>query len=258
VLHTWSQTLLDHYHVHCIVTGGGLAVEGAGWKRTGKDFLFPVAALGQVFRAKFCEGLQDLYQESQLSLLGQVLGQREEREFQAVIRVATAKSWNVYVKRPFAGPEQVLAYLGRYTHRVAITNRRLLHLDAQAGTIEFSYQQRRDPALPRWAKMTLSLGEFLRRYCLHLLPERFVKIRHYGLLANRGRQERIRRAKELLGVCVPPLADADCSGEPEATAQPNEVNEPRLRCPHCGAFALVWEEEVAAAPRAPPSEPLAA
>ena len=106
--------------------------------------------------------------------------------------------------------------------------------------------------------MTLSLGEFLRRYCLHLLPERFVKIRHYGLLANRGRQERIRRAKELLGVCVPPLADADCSGEPEATAQPNEVNEPRLRCPHCGAFALVWEEEVAAAPRAPPSEPLAA
>lgn len=247
ILHTWSQTLLDHYHLHCIVTGGGLAMDGSGWKSAGGKFLFPVVALGQVFRTRFCEGLQRLFGSGKLELTGQLEPLRNPPQFQALVRSATAKAWNVYVKRPFAGPEQVLGYLGRYTHRVAIGNRRLLHLDSREGTIQFRYKIRRDPAPPAWTKMTLSLTEFLRRYGLHLLPPRFVKIRHYGLLANRGRQERVRRAQSMLGV-------AETESTVEALPEVGRMESPRpaQRCPYCGAAALVWVELVPASTRAPP------
>jgi hypothetical protein len=222
VLHTWSQTLVDHYHLHCIVSGGGPALEGSRWVRSRSDYLFPVRALSLVFRAKFCEGLQALYAEGRLQFHGQLRVLAAAPKFQQLIREATRKSWVVYSKRPFAGPEQVLAYLSRYTHRVGISNRRLLALDRQAGTVTFDYKDYADSA--RHKSMCLRWEEFIRRLRLHLLPARFVKIRHYGLLANRGRQERLRRARALLGVPAPAVPATPARSLP--------------KCPHCGWAAL--------------------
>lgn len=255
VLHTWGQTLIDHYHVHCIVTGGGLALEGGSWKSTQDRFLFPVVALAKVFQGKFCEGLQRLYAEGKLQFHGQLSDLAEVTRFEGLVGESTAKSWNVYAKRPFAGPEQVLAYLSRYTHRVAITQRRLLALNPQTNTVRFAHKLRRDPARPVWTEMELDTAEFVRRFCLHILPERFVKIRHYGLLANRGRQERVAAVRALLGVSGPtptPVQPGPLLEESAAQA----ADTPRLLCPHCGHRALVWVEFVrpSVAARAPPVE----
>jgi hypothetical protein len=225
LLHTWSQTLLDHYHVHAIVTGGGPALDGSRWVRSRADYLFHVGNLGIVFRAKFCEGLQQLYAGKQLQFHGQLEPLAQPRRFQALMRTATRKAWVVYSKRPFAGPEQVLAYLSRYTHRVGISNRRLLELDRAAGTLTFDYKDYARGAQHK--TLRLPLDEFIRRFCLHLLPPHFVKIRHYGLLANRGRQERLKQARAWLGVVPEP--------------QPKRAPEPRPWpvCPHCGWAALL-------------------
>jgi hypothetical protein len=224
VLHTWSQTLLDHYHLHCIVSGGGPALDGRRWVRSRPDYLFPVGALSTVFRAKFCEGLQRLYAGGKLQFHGQLAPLGLEPEFQKLMREATRKGWVVYSKRPFAGPQQVLAYLSRYTHRVGISNRRLLQLDRSAGTVTFDYKDYADGA--RHKAMQLGLPEFIRRLRLHFLPPRFVKIRHYGLLANRGRQPRLARGRALLN-----------PGQPPAPA-PAPTPRSRPLCPHCGWAAL--------------------
>jgi hypothetical protein len=224
VLHTWSQTLRDHYHLHCIVSGGGPALEGGRWVPSRPDYLFHVGALSTVFRAKFCEGLQGLYAGGRLQFHGQLAPLGVEREFQQLMRAAARQGWVVYSKQPFAGPEQVLAYLSRYTHRVGITNRRLLQLDRSAGTVTFDYKDYADGA--RHKAMQLGLEEFLRRLRLHFLPPRFVKIRHYGLLANRGRQQRLARARALLS-----------PGQPTAPA-PAPTPRTLPVCPHCGWAAL--------------------
>ena len=224
VLHTWSQTLLDHYHLHCIVSGGGPALEGCRWAHSRPDYLFPVGALSTVFRAKFCEGLQRLYAGGRLEFHGQLAPLGGEREFQKLMREATRQGWVVYSKRPFAGPEQVLAYLSRYTHRVGISNRRLLQLDRVAGTVTFDYKDYADGA--RHKPMQLGLEEFIRRLRLHFLPPRFVKIRHYGLLANRGRQQRLEQARAWLN-----------PGQPTAPA-PAPTPRSLPICPHCGWAAL--------------------
>ena len=232
VLHTWSQTLLDHYHLHCIVTGGGPGLEANRWISSRPDYLFNVNALSPVFRAKFCEGLQALYAKGQLQFHGQLAPLAALAPFQQLVRTATRQGWVVYSKRPFAGPGQVLAYLSRYTHRVGISNRRLLKLDRAASTLTFDYKDYADGA--RHKPMELSLTEFIRRLCLHVLPPRFVKIRHYGLLANRGRQGRLEHARALLGTLPPPSGDLPLlfpAMPQESTARP--------RCPHCGQPALI-------------------
>jgi hypothetical protein len=236
VLHTWSQTLVGHYHLHCIVTGGGPALAGSRWIRSRSNYLFPVRALSKVFRAKFCEGLQALYGAGKLQFHGQLRPLAAAAKFQQLVREATRKRWVVYSKRPFAGPEQVLAYLSRYTHRVGISNRRLLGVDRQAGAVTFDYKDYADGA--RHKSMTLPLDEFIRRLRLHLLPPRFVKIRHYGLLANRGRQERLRQARALLGVSEAPLPPAPVRA--------------LLKCPHCGWAALVLVRVLPPLRRPPP------
>jgi hypothetical protein len=224
VLHTWSQTLLDHYHVHCIVTGGGPALDGGRWVSSRSDYLFPVTNLSTVFRAKFCEGLQALYARNELQFHGQLEPLSAVPKFQQLMRAATRSAWVVYSKRPFAGPEQVLAYLSRYTHRVGITNRRLLELDPRAGTVAFDYKDYAHGAQHK--TLRLSLEEFIRRLRLHFLPPRFVKIRHYGLLANRGRQPRLDQARALLGLA------GNAPSAPIPKARPWPV------CPHCGWAAL--------------------
>ncbi len=231
VLHTWSQTLQDHYHIHSIVTGGGPSVEGPRWIGSRPNYLFNVQALSTVFRAKFCQGLQALYARGRLQFHGQLAPLAQPPSFQALVRSATRQSWVVYSKRPFAGPQQVLAYLSRYTHRVGISNRRLLALDPRQQTVTFDYKDYADGG--RHKTLLLALEEFIRRLRLHFLPSRFVKIRHYGLLANRDRQARLEQARALLQTEPPagqPLPDV----RPAVPVLPSQPV-----CPYCGWATLV-------------------
>ena len=231
MLHTWAQNLLDHYHLHCVVTGGGLALDGQQWVALSDRWLFPVRALSVVFRAKFRDGLQQLFDAGQLQF-----PKAEPRLADPVVfarwrhRLCRHK-WVVYAKRPFAGPQAVLAYLCRYTHRVAITNRRLQSLDPQTGTITFQYKDYAHSSQTR--VMPLQPPEFLRRFCLHILPPRFVKIRHFGLLANRDRAANITQARALLAKFTAKAV----AEQPTLTVKP--VAPPPLVCPHCGRQALV-------------------
>ena len=254
VLHTWSQTLLDHYHVHALVSGGGWKLDDSGWQSTPAKFLFPVAALGQVFRARFCEGLQRLFTQGQLRFQGQQRRLGEAAGFAALLRQARAKSWNVYTKAPWAGPGPVLRYVSRYTHRVAISSRRLLALDLAAQTVSFAYKQRQRQGPDQWRCMELSLAEFLRRFCLHLLPERFVKIRHYGLLANRGRVQRLARIRAALmpGPPAPPPPSQPTAPSEPGVGDWTDTGAPRLICPRCGQRALILVEVVDGPARGPP------
>jgi hypothetical protein len=249
VLHTWSQTLLDHYHLHCIVTGGGLSAEGARWAAASAHYLFPVRALSAVFRGKFCAGLQRLYAAAQLEFHGQLVPWAARPKFQHLVRQATRRAWVVYAKRPFAGPQQVLAYLSRYTHRVAISPRRLLHLDAQTQTVTFAWKDYADGA--RSKTMTLGAGEFVRRFCLHLLPKGFVKIRHFGFLSNRQRGRRVAQARMLLEPVAPTVSGAS---EPSSAAAAESEAPPGVVCPYCGSRRLRLVEIVPARclPRAAP------
>ena len=238
VLHTWSQTLLDHYHLHCIVTGGGLAQDGGRWVRAPGHYLFAVRALSAVFRGKFCAGLEQLYADHKLEFHGQLRPLAQPGPFKKLLRQAARHKWVVYAKRPFAGPQQVLAYLSRYTHRVAISPRRLLALDPQAQTVSFAWKDYADGAKRKI--MVLGLQEFVRRFCLHLLPERFVKIRHFGFLSNRQRQARVTQARALLSKV--PAPGASSLAEPA----------PARICPHCGSPQLLLIEIIGPWRTAPP------
>lgn len=234
VLHTWSQTLGDHYHLHGIVTGGGVAQDGSRWVATSPHYLFPVRALSRMFRGKYRAGLNDLYAAGKLAFHGDLQELAAPAPFAALLRKATQSEWVVYAKRPFAGPEQVLAYLSRYTHRVALSPRRLLAIDGTSVT--FAYKDYADASRPK--ARTLGLAEFVRRFCLHVLPERFVKIRHYGLLGNRRKQARLARARELLGVAPLPAPKP----RPELLRAPTEPAP--ACCPFCQRPGLVKIREV--------------
>jgi hypothetical protein len=236
VLHTWSQTLLDHYHLHCIVTGGGVAQDQSQWKGTSPHYLFPVRALSRMFRGKYLDGLQQLQAQGRLEFHGQLAVLAPPVKFAALLRKAARSEWVVYAKRPFAGPQQVLAYLSRYTHRVALSPRRLLATDGQRVT--FAYKDYADGG--RTKTMTLSTTEFVRRFCLHVLPERFVKIRHYGLLGNRQRHQRLAQVRRLLGVSAAPQVEPPW----EAKASDSDPAPQPLHCPYCHQPGLVWVREV--------------
>lgn len=232
VLHTWGQNLGDHYHLHCVVTGGGLAQDGTQWVPLRPTWLFPVRALSLVFRAKYRDGLQQLFEDGQLRVPTSEPTLAEVAGFARWLRRLCRRKWVVYTKRPFAGPAAVLAYLSRYTHRVAITNSRLEALDPAAQTVTFRYKDYAHGSHTR--AMTLVLDEFLRRFCLHILPAHFVKIRHYGLLANRDRSARVAQARALLAQ----LPAQTAPGFEEVRAiQP--VEPPPLVCPYCGHATLV-------------------
>jgi hypothetical protein len=232
VLHTWSQTLLDHYHLHCIVSGGGLSGDGTRWVVTPAHYLFAVRALSEVFRGKFCAGLEQLYRDRDLKFYGKLQPLRGAQGFQRLMRQAVRHKWVVYAKRPFAGPRQVLGYLSRYTHRVALSPSRLLALDTQAQTVTFAWKDYADGSKRKI--MCLELKEFVRRFCLHLLPERFVKIRHFGFLSNRQRQVRVTQARRLLQEHAVPAAPV------AAPSQPLKL------CPFCGSGQLLLVEIVPA------------
>ena len=229
VVHTWSQTLLDHYHLHCIVAAGGLSADGSQWVSASPQFLFAVRALSVVFRGKFCAGLTELYQAGRLEFHGKLSALAQVPVFRRQLRRATRHKWVVYAKRPFAGPRQVLAYLSRYSHRVALSPKRLLQLDPVAQTVTFTWKDYSDEAKRK--TMRLELREFVRRFCLHLLPERFVKIRHFGFLSNRQRRSKVAQARALL---------AQSDGAPSVASQPapTAASAPPMLCPFCGSACL--------------------
>jgi hypothetical protein len=232
VLHTWGQNLGDHYHLHCVVTGGGVSLDGARWVPLRPTWLFPVRALSLVFRAKFRDGLQQLFDDHQLQFPKAQADGAQPAAWTRWLRQVSRRKWVVYTKQPFAGPQTVLAYLCRYTHRVAITNGRLEVLNRHEGTVTFGYKDYAHEGQRR--SMTLDLDEFLRRFCRHILPPRFVKIRHYGLLANRNRPARIAHARELLAQLPRPPHQA-----PPEDLTLKHLERPPLLCPYCGRDTLV-------------------
>jgi hypothetical protein len=243
VLHTWGSALTHHPHIHMIVPGGGISPDGQHWISSRQGFLLPVRALGKLFRRLFLTRLIALHDADKLAFFGGLAPLADRRAFRHHLAPVRHKRWVVYAKPPFAGPEAVLAYLSRYTHRVAISNRRLLALD-EAG-VTFRYKDYRRDGADRQRVMTLGADEFIRRFLLHLLPRGFHRIRHYGLLAGSARRTTLARARELLAVAPPP--DDDGPEEPLDTRPP---------CPCCGGHMIIVETFARCGqPRAPPHRP---
>jgi rubrerythrin len=229
VLHTWGSAMTHHPHVHGIVPGGGLSPDGERWIACRPGFFLPVRVLSRLFRRRFLEALEQCHRNGQLQFFGEHDGLADPAAFARWLAPLRACEWVVYAKRPFAGPDAVLAYLSRYTHRVAISNRRLLSLDARGVT--FRWKDYRAKGRTRHKTMTLAAGEFMRRFLLHVLPRGFHRIRHFGLLANVGRREHLARARALLEAPRPDTTDAPA----ETTSAPPFV----CRC--CGAAMIVVE-----------------
>jgi hypothetical protein len=236
VLHTWGQTLQHHPHVHGVVTGGGLSCDASGkldasprWIACRKGFFLPVRILSRVFRGKYLDGLRRAHRRGSLRFFGKLSPLSDAAAFHAFVRPLYEKDWVVYAKRPFGGPAQVLMYLARYTHRVAISNRRLVKLEA--GRVTFRYKDYSDHHKQK--TMTLDAMEFLRRFVTHVLPNGFTKIRQYGLLANRFRQERLATSRRLL------LASAVASALASAAESDASIEPMRERCcEKCGSKRL--------------------
>ena len=231
VLHTWSQTLTDHIHLHCIVTGGGLSLDASCWRPSKKPrFLFPVRALSQVFRGKFLARLEAAYRKHALVFAGRSAPLADPTQWKQLLAEVRAKRWYVYAKAPLAGPKQVLNYLARYTHRIAISNERLL--DVHNGSVRFRYKDYTAGAMPK--EMTLQASEFLRRWLLHVLPHGFMRVRHYGLLANRTRAHKLARCRALLGADPQPPEQHTAADESILERILRLTGLDVLRCPFCG------------------------
>ena len=229
VLHTWGSALTHHPHVHGIVPGGGLAPDGSRWVACRPGFFLPVRVLSRLFRRRFLEELQRLHDSGVLRFFGEHAALAERAAFQDWLAPLRKCEWVVYAKRPFAGPQAVLAYLSRYTHRVAISNSRLLAMDERGVT--FRWKDYRAKGKTRHKAMTLSPQEFMRRFLLHVLPGGFHRIRHYGLLANSNRRDNLALARELLHA-TPPSPGELAADAPAAPA-------PTFVCAHCGHAMVV-------------------
>jgi len=247
VLHTWGSALTHHPHVHMVVPGGGISLDGQRWVPSRPAFLLPVRVLGKLFRGVFLSRLLALHDAGKLGFFGSLAHLVDRAAFLRHLAPVRKKRWAVYAKPPFAGPEAVLAYLSRYTHRVAISNRRLLAFD-EAG-VTFRYKDYRRDGGQRPRVMTLATDEFIRRFLLHALPRGFHRIRHYGLLAASTRKVSLAHARELLAVAPPP-ADEAPPEQPRVTCS---------TCPCCGGQMAVVEIFARwCQPRAPPRPPRSA
>jgi hypothetical protein len=230
VLHTWDQTLGAHFHLHCAIPAGVLA-EDHRWIHAQPRFLFPVRAVSRVFRGKFLDALRQAFGNDELRFPGKMEDLGSPEGFEGLIRVLRSKDWVVYSKRPFAGPEQVLNYLSRYTHRVAITNNRILAV--RDGKVAFTYRDRRRVNQAR--TMTLSAEEFTRRFLLHVIPRGFVRIRHCGFLANRCKQPALKLCREALNQAPEP---PPCPQKTSAELMLQLTGTDITRCPSCGQGPL--------------------
>jgi putative transposase len=247
VLHTWGSAMTHHPHVHMIVPGGGLSPNGERWISCRPNFFLPVLVLSPLFRRLFLEKLVAAHDAGRLRFFGELIQLADADAFAAYLAPLRKTKWFVYAKRPFAGPEAVLAYLSRYTHRVAISNRRLISADDKGVT--FTWKDYRVEGRDRYKIMTLPTGEFIRRFLIHVLPKGLHRIRHYGLFANGSRVENVKRARELLGA-PPTTTNPEKPTETEAS-EPSRLSYP---CPCCGGPMLIIETfERASAPRYRPT-----
>jgi hypothetical protein len=224
VLHTWDQTLKDHFHLHCLVPGGALSLDRSHWIHARRNFLFPVKALSRVFRGKFLARLKRPIERGKIA------------PTDIAIKSLHQKNWNIYAKKPFGSPHTVLDYLGRYTHRVALSNDRILKIEN--GEILLSYRDRKDGDRKR--TMALEAHEFIRRFLLHVLPDGFMRIRHYGFLANRSKKRALARCRELLGL-DPVLSRRPAQSATDLLLKITGVD--LSRCPSChqGTMIVVGE-----------------
>jgi hypothetical protein len=229
VLHTWGQNLLHHPHVHCVIPAGGLSADRQRWVHPRYPFFLPVKVLSRVFRGKFVAGLKRAFQQGELGLPGGLKPLAQDKTFRAFLRSLFRQDWVVYAKPPFGGPEHVLQYLARYTHRVAISNHRIV--DSADGKVTFLWKDYAHGSKRR--RMTLTADEFLRRFLLHTLPRGFIRIRFFGFLASRRRAVLLPLCQQLLDASPPsrsPTPPATSAGSP-----------PLWICPHCGGPMLVRE-----------------
>ena len=229
VLHTWDQTLKDHFHLHCLVPAGALSLDHSRWISARQNFLFPVKALSRVFRGKFLDLFLQAWQQ------GKIEGANNE------IKASRQKSWNVYAKKPFGSPHTVLDYLGRYTHRVALSNDRILKVEK--GQVTLSYRDRKDG--DRKKTLVLDAQEFIRRFLLHVLPDGFMRVRHFGLLANRTKKHTLPRCRKLLGV-NPALPEIPKKSAHDLLLE--LTGSDLSRCPHCQKGTMIVVAELPALP----------
>jgi predicted Zn-ribbon and HTH transcriptional regulator len=228
VLHSWGQNLQFHPHLHCVVPGGGLSPDGQRWILCRPNFFLPVRVLSSLFRRLFLEALQHAFDSEKLQFFNAQESLRERRNFDQFLERMKACEWVVYAKRPFAGPQQVLDYVGRYTHRVAISNNRLL--DIENDQVHFEWKDYRDGGQVK--TMTLSADEFIRRFLLHVLPDGLQRIRYYGFLANRYRKKKLDQCRRLLGMALP--AEPTSHAEKDYRDRYEELTGDSLhRCPQC-------------------------
>jgi hypothetical protein len=245
VLHTWGSALTHHPHVHMIVPGGGISLDGSRWLSCRPGFFLPVRVLSRLFRRLFLKALTAAHAAGRLSFFGDHAHLGDAQAFASFLTPLHKTEWVVYSKRPFGGPEAVLAYLSRYTHRVAIANSRLIAFDEQGVT--FKWKDYRIEGPDRYKRMTLATHEFIRRFLIHVLPRGFHRIRHYGLLAKTSGADSIARARELLAAPKP-------QNEPNKPTD-TDPNEPT--CPCCGGRMIVIETfERGCTPRHPPTTPM--
>lgn len=245
VLHTWGSAMTHHPHVHMIVPGGGISLDGNRWVPCRANFLLSVRVLSRLFRRLFLEMLVKAYEAGELNFYGQHAGLVAPSKFARFLKPLRQSEWVVYAKRPFGGPEAVLSYLSRYTHRIAISNRRLVSADPNHVAIR--YKDYRVDHSERWKTMRLTTDDFIRRFLSHVLPKGFHRIRHYGLLANGNRAANIARARELLKV---PDTEPDAQ-QPTTTDEPDTLAQP---CPCCGGRMIIIETFAAgSAPKTMPT-----
>ncbi len=237
VLHTWGQNLHIHPHIHCVVPGGGIAPDGARWIASGSSFFLPVEVLSTRFRNTFLTYLREAFRKGQLHFHGELAPLAQPDAFKALCDHSGKIKWVVYAKAPFGGPEQVLKYLARYTHRVALSNSRLLSLEN--GQVSFQWKDYADQS--RTKTMTLDAVEFMRRFLLHVLPRGFVRIRQFGFLANRVRNQKLALCRSLLNFPSP----VTNPGPPAASDAESKVPDPEShRCPICKLGRLVLAEVI--------------
>jgi hypothetical protein len=243
VLHSWGSAMTHHPHVHCVVPGGGLALDSEDWVACKKGFFLPVRVLSRLFRRLFLSALEDAYHAGRLIFYGHLATRVDAMAFQEWLRPCRKQDWVVYAKRPFAGPEAVLAYLSGYTHRVAIANSRLVAYDGH--TVSFGWKDYRAKEAKRHKNMTLPVDEFIRRFLLHVLPRGFHRIRYYGFLANTLRTDSLIKARAALAVDGDPCLSRQQTPEPVCAASRTYI------CPHCTTPMIIIG--VITAPRGPPS-----
>jgi hypothetical protein len=234
VLHTWGSAMTHHPHVHMIVPGGGLSLDGSRWIACRPNYLLPVEVLSALFRRLMLSSLRKAHRAGKLHFFGDHAHLADRRQFAAFLRPWRKADWVAYAKEPFGGPKQVLRYLSRYTHRVAISNRRLIAADQRGVT--FKYKDYRLDGPARYKTMTLEPHEFIRRFLMHVLPKGLHRIRHYGLLANTNRAGNIAKARELLA--APPLSHEPETAKAADAERPGALPRP---CPCCGARMLIIE-----------------